>query len=88
MPYGLPSGASLLNAAKSIDPEMLRTKILQNAELYEARSFCTTVRNCQSDSLDALLEHRKGHPEGRQAIHAAMILEKEQQAGNTINAPR
>ncbi len=58
MPYGLPSGASLLNAAKSIDPEMLRTKILQNAELYEARSFCTTVSNSQSDSLDALLEHR------------------------------
>lgn len=87
MPYGLPSGASLLNAAKSADPEALRARIHENAELHRVRSFCATVRNCQIDSLDALLEHRRDIQQVGKMFMASTILESEQKAANTFNTP-
>lgn len=85
MPYGLPSGASLLRAAQSIEPTSTGPARFPDTQVHAVRTFCKTVKNCQSDSLDSLLEHRKDIQGVGKLFMAATLLEKEQEAGNKIN---
>jgi SIR2-like domain len=78
MPYGFPSGAKLLADANKLSVDELYSQICEQETKATIRSFVETIRLCQDESLDALLEYRpKGEVSVGKLYMAAQLLKSE-----------